>query len=502
MEFTDVQYQQIQELGITAEQIEAQLKFFREGFPFARLNRPATIDDGIIKPSNQDLDDWIKRYEEFLPDSNVVKFVPASGAASRMFKGLFEYLHSQIPNEDTDQLLRNIEKFPFYQELHKIFSQNDKDINAYLNLTGLKEIVETILYENGLNYAQIPKGLLKFHYYPDGARTAVEEHLVEGIMHAKGKNGVQIHFTVSPEYENLFQQEMSYLKEKYANQKFEITYSFQKSSTNTISVNLDNEPIIDSKGRFVFRPGGHGALLENLNNIEADLIYIKNIDNIAPDHLKLISVRYKKALAGLAVKIKNQIVEYLNYLEWHDNYTQKKKLEIFHFMDYYLGIKVPENLDNSILAGYIKSKLDKPIRICGMVKNTGEPGGGPFWVYNRKGEINLQIIESSQVNMKDPQQKKIFMNATHFNPVDIVCITNDYAGNKFNLLKYRDVNSGFITEKTHFGKKIKVQELPGLWNGGMAHWITIFVEIPVETFTPVKTFTDWLRAEHQYVVQK
>jgi len=497
MDLTPVQVNQIQKLGIAPEDIEKQLTAFKEGFPYARLVRPATVNDGIIKPSSTDLEGWIKIYEEHHSRLDIVKFVPASGAASRMFKGLFEYLHSNQPNNDTELLLQHMEKFPFYNDLYQRFANNEKDLTAYFNLTGLKEIVEQLILEEGLGYGQKPKGLLKFHHYPDGERTAVEEHLVEALMHAKGRHGVKIHFTVSPEHETMFVAEFDRIRKKYPNDKFELTYSFQKPSTNTIAVDENNDPVIESDGSFVFRPGGHGALLENLNGITADLIFIKNIDNIAPDRIKALSVRYKKALGGLAIKIKHQISDYLNYLEWHDSYTQKRKHEIAQFMQLYLGIGVPENLDNSIFAGYVKSKLDKPIRVCGMVKNTGEPGGGPFWVLNRKGEPTLQIIESSQVNLKDSQQKEIFAKATHFNPVDMACITTDFAGNKFNLLKYRDDKAGFITEKTYLGKKIKVQELPGLWNGSMAHWITIFVEIPVETFTPVKTFTDWLRNEHQ-----
>lgn len=497
MNLSPTQINQIQKLGISLEDIEKQLTAFREGFPFARLVRPATVNDGIIKPSSRDLEEWVKIYEEYHAQLEIVKFVPASGAASRMFKGLFEYLNTNQPNSDTELLLQHLEKFPFYNDLYRCFSGKGKDLAEYFNLTGLKTIVEQLILEEGLGYGFKPKGLLKFHHYPDGDRTAIEEHLVEGLLHARGHHGVKIHFTVSPEHETLFLAEFERLRKKYPAEEFELSYSFQKPSTNTIAVDENNEPIVEADGTFVFRPGGHGALLENLNSIAADLIFIKNIDNIAPDRLKTLSVQYKKALAGLALKIKHQITDFLTYLEWHDSYTQKRKHEIAEFLQLFLGIHVPEDLDNSIFAGYIKSKLDKPIRICGMVRNTGEPGGGPFWVLNRKGEPTLQIIESSQVNLNDSQQKEIFSKATHFNPVDMVCITNDFAGNRFNLFKFRDDKAGFITEKTYQGKKIKVQELPGLWNGSMAHWITVFVEIPVETFTPVKTFTDWLRNEHQ-----
>ncbi len=497
MQLTEKQNRQIQELGISISDIEKQINFFKEGFPFARLARPATINDGIIKPTDEDLNEWIKYYDFKIFELNTIKFVPASGAASRMFKSLFEYLNTSQPNEDTDKLLQKIEYFPFYDDLYLAFNKKDKDLTSYLNLLGLKEIVETLLKENGLGYGYKPKGLLKFHSYPNGSRTAVEEHVAESFLFSQTEKGVRIHFTISPEHESLFKLEFEKIIKKYSDKKIEITYSFQKKSTNTIAVDLNNEPVVDEEGNLLFRPAGHGALLENLNNIDADMIFIKNIDNIAPDSKKSISVKYKKALGGLALKIKQQINDFLTYLEWHDCYTEKRKHEITQFMKTYLGIHVPENLDNLIFAGYVKSLLDKPVRVCGMVKNTGEPGGGPFWVYNKKGELTLQIIESSQVDMNNPEQKDIFIKATHFNPVDMVCIINDFAGNKFNLLKYRDENAGFISEKTYQGRKIKVQELPGLWNGGMAHWITVFVEIPIETFTPVKTFTDWLRVEHQ-----
>ncbi len=498
MELSKVQETQLQELGITVEQLEQQLKAFREGFPFAELVKPATVGDGIIKPSDKDLNNWISYYNEHCNQLKITKFVPASGAASRMFKSLFEFLNEQKHSDDTELLLKYIEKFPFYRDLQQIFSNNDKNLESYLNLQGLPEIIRTILFENGLNYGNLPKGLLKFHDYIEGARTAVEEHLVESLSYASGKGGVNIHFTISKEHESGFIREFKNLEKKYATEhKFKLAYSFQRPSTNTLAVDMDNNPLLDEEGRFIFRPGGHGALLENLNDIDSDIIFIKNIDNIAPDRLKPITYRYKKALAGLALKVKSQINEFLNYLEWHDTYSVKKKFEISEFMQLYLGIKVPDNLPDEVYAGYIKSKLDKPVRICGMVKNTGEPGGGPYWVLNKKGELTLQIIESSQVNLNNPKQKEIFYHATHFNPVDLVCLTKDFAGNKFNLLQYRDLSAGFITEKSHLGKKIKVQELPGLWNGSMAHWITIFVEVPIETFTPVKTFTDWLRPEHQ-----
>ncbi len=490
------QQEQIHKLGIEEDQINAQLKNFNEGFLYANLARPATVGDGIIKASDKDIDNWTKLYDEYAPGSRIAKFVPASGAATRMFVVLYEFLEKNINKSDIDNIIDNISKFAFSERINSILSKEGKNIQK----ADQKEIIQKIINKDGLNYRNTPKGLVLFHKYNEEVRTAVEEHVVEGLLYALSKEGLQLHFTISSEFESAFKLEFERLISKYEklhSVKIDITYSFQKKHTDTIAVDLNNELLIGNEGLIIFRPGGHGALLENLNDIDADMIFIKNIDNVVPDHLKILTVRYKKSLAGLLVQIKEQVKEILNYLEWHDSYNEKKRQEIAEFMYQYLRIKVPEGLDNTIYAGYIKAKIDKPIRICGMVKNSGEPGGGPFWVINRKGEQNLQIIESSQVDPANLNQQEILKNATHFNPVDLVCYIKDYTGHNFNLLKYRDSFSGFITEKSVGGKKIKAQELPGLWNGSMAHWITIFVEVPLSTFSPVKTIVDLLRKEHQ-----
>lgn len=494
---SDKQLKQLEHLGIEEPQIELQLNYFNTGFEPANLSKPATVGDGIIKPSDKEIDLWIEQFDEFSKSSKIIKFVPASGAASRMFKPVYEGIASPGKSDDALQVLQSINKFAFYNLLKSSLLKKGTDIDKPENaIKVLNEIVDP----KGLNYGALPKGLLLFHSYLNGSRTPVEEHLIESIKYATSKDGLHLHFTISPEHEQPFKDEFNRLKELYEKEtgkKIEINYSFQKKSTDTIAVDLNNNPILDENGLLTFRPGGHGALLENLNDLDADLVFIKNIDNIVPDYLKPATIRYKKALAGFLIQFKKQIAEILTYLEWHDTYIDKKRVEIAAFMERYLGIKIPENLENSVYAGFIKSKLDKPIRICGMVKNVGEPGGGPFWVVNRKGELKLQIIESSQVNLNDTKQKEIFNSATHFNPVDLVCYTKDYSGHKFNLLKYRDSSTGFISEKTMNGKKIKIQELPGLWNGAMAHWITLFVEVPIETFNPVKSINDLLRKEHQ-----
>ncbi len=493
----DKQRKQIENLGIEESQIGTQLKYFMEGFEPANLARAATVGDGIIQPNNQEIESWIKLFDEFSRNSKIIKFVPASGAASRMFKPIFDEIQLPGKSEDAKQVFQKIDKFAFYNHLKSNLSKKGIDIQKPENSI---KVFNEIIDPKGLNYGSLPKGLLLFHTYLDGSRTPVEEHLVEALKHAASKDGVNLHFTVSPEHEELFKAEFKKLisfYEKQTSKKIEINYSFQKKSTDTIAVDLNNEPILDNEGRLILRPGGHGALLENLNDLDADLIFIKNIDNVVPDYLKIPTIKYKKALAGFLVQMKQQIHDILTYIEWHDSYQEKKKREIAAFFEKYLGIKISDSMEHSVYRGFIKSKLDKPIRVCGMVKNVGEPGGGPFWAINRNGELKLQIVESSQVDSNNKQQKEIFNTATHFNPVDLVCFTKDYTGHRFNLLKYRDLGSGFISEKTMNGKKIKIQELPGLWNGSMAHWITFFIEVPIETFNPVKTINDLLRKEHQ-----
>jgi hypothetical protein len=491
---TKEQLHQITHLGIEESEIESQIKNFKEGFGFANLAKPATIGDGIIQATDENIESWSKTYDDFAKTAKIVKFVPASGAATRMFKSLYEYVQNPAGNKETDTFLTNLNKFAFFAELKKTLAAKGVDIVS----GDKKEIVKGLIETSGLNYGNLPKGLLQFHAYADGSRTPAEEHVAEGFKYAFAKEKLKLHFTISPEHESIFVKEFAALSEKYKSKgTLDIKYSFQKKSTDTLAVDMNNEPVLDKNGLLTFRPGGHGALLENLNDIDADLIFVKNIDNVVPDYLCHVTVKYKKALAGLLVSLKTQIADILSYLEWHDTYTEKHKNDIAAFLKKYLDITVPENLDNTIFAGYVKSKLDKPIRVCGMVKNAGEPGGGPFWVLNRKGEPRLQIIESSQVDPNNSKQQEILKSATHFNPVDLVCYTKDYSGHKFNLLKYRDSNSGFITEKSINGVKIKAQELPGLWNGAMSHWITLFVEVPLETFNPVKTITDLLRKEHQ-----
>ncbi len=492
--------------GISEAQIEAQLTCFEKGFPYLRLDAAASVDKGILTPSIDEQTIFLSAWDNYKnSDKNILKFVPASGAASRMFKNLFEFLEAdyETPTTAFEQIFfTHIDRFAFYDDLN----------TACLGLFGLtipeliaegefKKIVDVLLDADGLGYGQLPKGLLLFHNYPEGPRTPLEEHLVEGALYAACSGGdVNIHFTVSPEHRTMFE---SLVEDKTAEfaKRFGVTYhisfSEQKPSTDTIAADMDNQPFRD-KGKLVFRPGGHGALIENLNDLDADVVFIKNIDNVVPDRLKDDTVLYKKLIAGVLVTLQHQAFQYLELLD-SGSYTQEQVMEILQFLQKKLFCKNPDikNLEDAELVLYLKQKLNRPMRVCGMVKNVGEPGGGPFLAYNPDGTISLQILESSQIDMSDPQKKKMFEEGTHFNPVDLVCAVRNYQGQKFDLTHYVDPATGFISYKSKNGKELKALELPGLWNGAMSDWNTVFVEVPLTTFNPVKTVNDLLRAQHQ-----
>lgn len=489
--FTEANLLQIDTYGTTLAKVEQQIQYFKNGFPFMPLNRAATIGDGIMKLSDSELDRLINLYLEKVTSLKIVKFVPASGAASRMFKSLFAALEEGKYDKSVDQFFERLDEFAFANELKEI-AQNDDKTN----------ILNSLLTEEGLAYGSLPKGLLAFHKYKNNARTPVEEHLVEGANYANSNGKVYLHLTVSPEhkakFEKLIASKLGYYEQLFG-LTFEIDYSEQKASTDTIAVNLDNTPFLEANGSLLFRPAGHGALLENLNDIEADVIFIKNIDNVVPDRIKSSTFDYKKALAGLILEIQDKIFGYLHDLKYGTP-TLSDIDEIDLFLQRKLCIESPIGfIDKSYQeqGQYFFDKLNRPIRICGMVKNQGEPGGGPFWCANSDGTVSLQVVESAQVDFSNEKQKEIFAGSTHFNPVDLICATKDFEGNKFNLLNYSDPKTGFITEKSKDGKTLKAQELPGLWNGSMADWNTIFVEVPLITFNPVKTINDLLREEHQ-----
>lgn len=482
--------------GITEDKLNAQLECFKTGFPWLKLAGAASPGKGIMTPDKEEKDTYLNAWTDYLNgDGKVLKFVPASGAASRMFKNLFEYLDNGEKTSFIQKFEDGIEHFAFIDDLKAAIAKNGGD-------SSVKTAIATLLGDNGLSYGKLPKGLLKFHKYDDGARTPVEEHLVEGALYAGGKTGnVHVHFTVSPEHRSLFEALVANVAPKYEAQfgiKYSVSFSEQKSSTDTVAANPDNTPFRGKDGKILFRPGGHGALIENLNDLDADIIFIKNIDNVVPDRLKPETTEYKKLIAGVLVSKQAKAFKYLQLLD-SGVYTHEQLEEIIRFLQNDLSCRNPElkNLEDAELAIYLHKKLNRPMRVCGMVKNVGEPGGGPFLAYNNDGTISLQILESSQIDTANEEYMKMFQNGTHFNPVDLVCAVKDYKGNKFDLKKYVDHKTGFISNKSKDGKELKALELPGLWNGSMSDWNTIFVEVPLATFNPVKTVNDLLREQHQ-----
>ena len=493
--------------GISEEKIADQLASFVKGFPFLKLSAAASVaNGGIMQADEAAQKQYLAAWDAYKEgDKKVVKFVPASGAASRMFKNMFEFLGADYNEPTTDfekKFFERIHDFAFYDDLNKsCLNATSQEIDQLILEKNYKLIVSHLLEAVGLNYGQLPKGLLKFHKYEDGVRTPLEEHLVEGALYAAGKSGeVNVHFTVSTEHRELFQKLVDEKVAEYAAKygvKFNISFSEQKPSTDTLAADMENKPFRDN-GKLLFRPGGHGALIENLNDIDADVVFVKNIDNVVPDRLKDETVTYKKLLAGVLVSLQAKAFDYLRLLDT-GNYTTEQLQEMIHFVQDDLRCRNEEikNLEDAELVIYLRKKLNRPMRVCGMVKNVGEPGGGPFLAYNPDGTISLQILESSQIDMKDPEKKAMFEKGTHFNPVDLVCAVRDYKGNKFNLLEHVDKATGFISYKSKGGKELKALELPGLWNGSMSDWSTVFVEVALGTFNPVKTVNDLLRDQHQ-----
>ena len=493
--------------GISEAQIAEQLACFEKGFPFLKLSAAASIENGgIMAPGEEGLKMYLKQWDEYLNgDKKIVKFVPASGAASRMFKNMFEFLGAEYSEPATDfekKFFANIKDFAFYDDLNAACQKSaGKSIDALLDEKAYKTVVSNLLEAVGLNYGALPKGLLKFHRYENGVRTPLEEHLVEGALYAAGKTGqANVHFTVSAEHRELFAKLVDEKVAEYAKKfgiEYNISFSEQKPSTDTLAADMENKPFRDN-GKLLFRPGGHGALIENLNDIDADIIFVKNIDNVVPDRLKADTVTYKKLLAGVLVNLQAQAFSYLEMLD--GGHYQHEDLEtIIRFVQQVLRCRKEDikDLEDADLVIYLRKKLNRPMRVCGMVKNVGEPGGGPFLAYNPDGTVSLQILESSQIDMKDAEKKAMFEKGTHFNPVDLVCAVRDYKGNKFDLLNYVDKATGFISYKSKNGKDLKALELPGLWNGSMSDWSTVFVEVPLTTFNPVKTVNDLLREQHQ-----
>ena len=475
--------QQIQARGIAVETFETQLENFKKGFPYLTIEAAATPAKGIKVLSEDEQQNYISIAENY--KGNICKFVPASGAATRMFKDLFEASDALKAGEKLKEgspaakFVENISLFPFF------------DPQNILNLT---------LYPKAWNYGSMPKGLIQFHKYENENRTPFEEHLVEGALYAKDANGdVRMVVTVSVEHQQGFEELYAQVKEKYEKRfgcKYHVTFTNQQPSTDIVAVDMDNNPFTKDDGSLLFRPGGHGALLTNLNDIDADVLVIKNIDNVVKESLLDETIRWKKILVGKATQLQEKVFSYLKQMdEAHDNISAELAAEIKTFLEDEFCVAIPE-MPAAELAKVLRTKLDRPVRVCGMVKNEGEPGGGPYVIMGTDGTTSLQILEAAQIDKNNPQAYNAMQGATHFNPVDLVCAVKNYKGEKYNLLEHTDPQTGFISEKSFQGRALKAQELPGLWNGAMSDWNTQFVETPLITFNPVKTVLDLLREQH------
>ncbi len=498
---------QIEAIGYNLQQIENQLEQFKQGFPYMKLIRPAVVNDGIKLITTTGEIKLNKDFDEFASELKIIKFVPASGAATRMFKDLFSFKDNYSSSSADPNVMafgktffQSITKFAFYSDLAESLAGDGFTLSDELIAKNYGLILDYLLTEKGLNYANLPKALLKFHLYSKEARTAIEEHLVEGALCGKSADGVvYVHFTISPEHVDLFEAHIQKVVSKYEKKhqvKYQITHSLQQPTTDTIAVNLDNSPFRTKEKKLLFRPAGHGALIWNINQLKADVIFVKNIDNVSPERKNEATIVYKKVIGSLLIQFKKTINKTINQL------LSKSKVnfdEIVSFAKNDLFISIPSNfneLEDAEKRTLLISLINKPIRVCGMVKNEGEPGGGPFWTKNEDG-TSLQIVESSQIDFGVDAQKRMVELSTHFNPVDLVCNITDYKGDVFDLSQFVDDKTGFISVKSKDGKDLKALELPGLWNGAMAKWITVFVEVPIATFNPVKTINDLLRSEHQ-----
>lgn len=513
--FSSHDFIQIFESGASLPNIEKQLELFKNGIAKTTLDRPATADDGILKLTEAEFNQYANSFQQRAPQLTLEKFIPASGAASRMFKFLAEFINEFDPENETMNayinrrsaihlaiFLAGKEKFPFFQQVDdkvtELFPESDKWERPRRSY----EFIKLMLDRQQFDFCNKPKGVLPFHKYRDHVASAIEEHLNETVYYCSGKNNVtNLHFTVTEAHQKLFERIISDIRDKVETQsgsRINTSFSYQDRTTDTIAVDFENRPFRDHEGRLVFRPGGHGALIENLNRIDADIVFIKNIDNVIQDRVGEIAF-YKKALAGLLTELQMEIFRCLREVS-NDEISENGVEAIANFIRYRLNIPIIGDFSKFTLQSkieYITEVLNRPIRVCGMVKNEGEPGGGPFWVRDAKGNLSLQIVESSQIDLQNPAQAAILSRATHFNPVDLVCGIKNFKGEKFDLTKYVNHNSGFIVEKTKAGRPLKGYELPGLWNGAMADWITVFVEVPLITFSPVKTVNDLLKSSHQ-----
>ena len=500
--FSPADYAQIGREGLSDEEVQAQLDLFRQGIPFLSLNRPCRVRDGIESIDAHQRASLVALHEEAAASGRFIKFVPASGAASRMFMEWYRFLgqEDRLSESEAEGLMASLRHYAFYEDLKKGPLAGPAPPSLPDQLL---KVLRFVLDEGGLGYGWLPKALIKFHQYPDGGRTAIEEHLVEAALYVKdGKRNCRLHVTVSDNHRSLVAELLARVRPAYERLHdvvYEIGISVQGSATNTLAVDLENRPFRLDDGRLCFRPGGHGALLENLNALDAEIVFVKNIDNIVPDRLKAATVLYKKILGGLLVSVQREIFGHLQRLE-KGKVDEGDLTAIAAFCRERLHTVFPAAfaaMPANERASFLFQRLNRPLRVCGMVKNEGEPGGGPFWVNEGDGSQSLQIVEAFQVDPASPEQKSLWESASHFNPVDLVCGIRDFRGEKFDLHRYVNPRAAAITRKTERGRDLKALEHPGLWNGAMAGWNTLFVKVPIETFNPVKTIDDLLRPTHQ-----
>ncbi len=506
--FTEADLRQMAELGIDPEEARRQVELFRNPPPFTRVVRPCTPGDGIRMIFESDHDRLLGFHEEAARQGRIGKLVPASGAASRMFKSLLEDLHDRRaePTAEVRKVFDNLPRFAFFEDLAAAMRWDGLDLEAALRQGDRRTVLEYLLTERGLGYADLPKALLAFHRYPEGPRTPLEEHLVEAAAYTRDAHGnCRLHFTVSPGHEEELRRLLEEVRPRFEERldaRFQVSFSSQARSTDTLAVDLENRPFRLADGSLLFRPGGHGALIRNLHTLAGlgwDVVLLKNIDNVVPDDRKTAGLLWKKLLAGALLALQKRIFGYLERLEDGASVTPEILEEVEKFMTDALVRPVPAemSLKAEELRRYFLRILDRPLRVCGVVRNQGEPGGGPFWVAEPGGEVSLQIVETSQIDPEDKEQQKILRSSTHFNPVDIACALRDRHGRPYDLERYIDPSTVFIAKKSHEGRMLKALERPGLWNGAMADWNTVFVEVPDATFAPVKTVLDLLRPEHQ-----
>lgn len=506
--FTEQDKEQLLQRGISLTEAYQQVQDIRHGFPFLHIKSSASLERGIVRLSREEETYYMNVWDVYLrsPEAKVSKMIPASGAASRMFKNLFAFLDGEglePSSPEIQKFFNELPHFAFYDALGRVCLRAKwKSISSLLEQKEYKSIIDALLSDKGLGYGHLPKGMLLFHNYPQRARTAAEEHLVEGAMYARNAHGkVHLHFTVSQEHRQAFEQMLdtsqSYYEDKYG-VYYDISYSEQKAHTDTLALTPEGDLFRKDDGSLLFRPGGHGALISNLSELDADIVFIKNIDNVVPDHLKAETIMSKKLLAGILIKVREQIYDYTRQLE-KGKASNSLLSEISNFLRNSLCIDIPDVFEDKPeeWQAWLYSKLNRPIRVCGMVANQGEPGGGPFLIREADGSSSLQILESSQINMADEEQRRFFEQGSHFNPVDLVCSLRNHKGEKYDLTQYVNPRTAFLAHKSLEGRELIALERPGLWNGSMYHWTTIFVDVPIETFNPVKEVNDLLRREHQ-----